>query len=276
MNTSASAVERGQTQSHGLQGRWASLRLLLLAAIGIGAAGLAAPVAAGATWGERIERASAYADSRQGVVYFAVTGEGGQLHGRHRFRAAPSASVLKAMLLVAYLRRESVRHRDLMDAERALLGPMIRRSANEPATRIIGLVGTSGVNRVALVAGMRKFRLELPIWGHSEITARDQAFFLRSIDAYLPERHRRYGMRLLNRIVPSQRWGIPPVKPLGWTIYFKGGWGDGSGVVTHQVALLERGDRRISLAILTTGNPSHEYGTRTIRGIAKRLLRGLE
>jgi hypothetical protein len=47
-------------------------------------------------------------------------------------------------------------------------------------------------------------------------------------------------------------------------------------VVTHQVALLKRGDRRVSLAILTTGNPSHPYGTETIRGIAKRLLRGLE
>ena len=55
---------------------------------------------------------------------------------------------------------------------------MIRRSANEPASRIIGIVGSSGVYRVARRAGMRKFVLHLPIWGHSEITSRDQAALL--------------------------------------------------------------------------------------------------
>jgi hypothetical protein len=45
--------------------------------------------------------------------------------------------------------------------------------------------------------------------------------------------------------------------------------------VDHQVALLRRGDRRVSLAILTTGSPSHEYAKRTLRGVGARLLRGL-
>ena len=85
-----------------------------------------------------------------------------------------------------------------------------------------------------------------------------------------------YGMRLSRSIVPSQRWGIPPVKPEGWRIYFKGGWGSGSGAVTHQVALLRQGERRISLAILTQWNPSQAYGEQTIQGVARRLLRGLQ
>jgi hypothetical protein len=80
-------------------------------------------------------------------------------------------------------------------------------------------------------------------------------------------------MRLLARIVPSQRWGIPPVVPDGWRIHFKGGWGSGTGRVTHQSALLLRGGERIALSILTQWNPSRAYGTATIRGIAKRLLR---
>jgi beta-lactamase family protein len=190
-------------------------------------------------------------------------------------RVAPSASVLKAMLLVAYLRRDSVRHRALTAYDRSLLRPMIRRSANEPANRIVGIVGRAGVNRVARRAGMRKFVLHLPIWGHSEITARDQARFFRKIDSHLPARHRAYGMRLLATVIPSQRWGIPTVKPEGWRIYFKGGWGSGTGRVTHQVALLRKGDVRISLAVLTQFNPSQAYGERTIRGVARRLLRGL-
>jgi hypothetical protein len=42
------------------------------------------------------------------------------------------------------------------------------------------------------------------------------------------------------------------------------------------VAFLEQGETRISLAILTEHNPSHRYGTATIRGVAARLLRGVD
>ena len=179
------------------------------------------------------------------------------------------------MLLVAYLNRASVRSRAIRDTDRALLGPMIRRSDNDTANRVIGLVGAAGIYRVASRARMDRFVLRLPIWGLSEITARDQARFFRRIDAYVPVRHRVYARFLLSHIIASQRWGIPPVVPDGYRIFFKGGWASGTGRVTHQVALLEKGETRISLAILTEFNPSHRYGTATIRGVAARLLRGV-
>src|SRR3954453_5815371 len=91
----------------------------------------------------------------------------------------------------------------------------------------------------------------------------------------MPPRHRTYGMRLLARIVPRQRWGIARVRPPGWRLYFKGGWGSGTGWVAPQVPLLTRGGERVSIAILTQFNGSHAYGKETLRGIAKRLLRGL-
>jgi hypothetical protein len=37
----------------------------------------------------------------------------------------------------------------------------------------------------------------------------------------------------------------------------QGGWGSGTDWVNHQVALLRRGRRRLSVAILVTSNPSH-------------------
>ncbi len=52
-------------------------------------------------------------------------------------------------------------------------------------------------------------------------------------------------------------------------IFFKGGWRTG---ITHQIGLLEKGDRRIALAVLTTGEPSIPYGEQTIQGIAQRVL----
>ncbi len=75
--------------------------------------------------------------------------------------------------------------------------------------------------------------------------------------------------------MPEQRWGLARVAPKGWRLHFKGGWGSATGEVNHQVALLRRRDQRVAVAILTEGNPSHEYGARTLRGVAARLLRGL-
>jgi hypothetical protein len=97
-------------------------------------------------------------------------------------------------------------------------------------------------------------------------------FFYR-IDRLVPRRHRGYTRAVLKSIVPSQRWGIPTVRPPGWTIHFKGGWGSGTGAVTHQSALLRKGDKRIAVAVITRFNPTHAYGTWTIRGVAARLLR---
>jgi hypothetical protein len=114
-----------------------------------------------------------------------------------------------------------------------------------------------------------------PVWGMSSIDAADQARYFLRIDAFMPARHRRYAMRLLGSIVPAQRWGIGRVRRPGWALYFKGGWGSGTGAVDHQVALLKRGSRRFSVAIMTTSSPSHDYAKQTLRGVAARLLRGL-
>jgi hypothetical protein len=226
-------------------------------------------------WQANVSAAARYAESRGGVESFAVVTERGRLLGRYKERAYPSASVLKAMLMVAYLNRPAVRGRDLTGGERSLLEPMIRWSANEPATYFVRLLRHEPLNRLAARAGMKRFRLVISPWGRSEITAEDQARFFARIDLLTPPRHRAYARRLLATVVASQRWGIPPAKPPRWRIFLKGGWGLGTGWVTHQVALLERGERRVAVAILTRRNRNHEYGTETIRGIATRLLRGL-
>ena len=214
-----------------------------------------------------------YAAARAGQISFSVR-TGGRLYGVDTRRTVPSASVLKAMLLVAYLREPDVRGRPLRRADRALLEPMIRWSDNVAATRVRDIVGNGGLVRLAHRVGMRAFA-PAAIWGLSRIDAADQTLFFLHIDRYVPARHRATALRLLSSIVPSQRWGIGRVRPAGWALYFKGGWGSGTGAVDHQVALLRRGKRRVSVAILTTSSPSHAYGKQTLRGVAARLLRGL-
>ncbi|MEA2412399.1 MAG: hypothetical protein QOC77_2960 [Thermoleophilaceae bacterium] len=215
-----------------------------------------------------------YASHRHGSIAFSVR-TGSSVYGWHERRTFPSASVLKAMLLVAYLNEHSVRHRALRSSERALLSPMIRRSDNAAASAVLGRVGTGRLRALARRARMHRFTPVTPIWGNSRIDAADQARFFYRIDRLVPARHRRYAMYLLAHVVPSQRWGIGRVVPHGWHAYFKGGWGSGTGRVDHQVALLTRGHERVSVAILTLADGSHAYGKETLRGVAKRLLRGL-
>jgi hypothetical protein len=224
-------------------------------------------------WTPHIASAARWAQTRQGSITFAVRTDE-HLWGRGVDRQVPSASVFKAMLLTTYLRRASVRHRDLTDADKALLAPMIRRSDNVAATRVRDLVGNAAVVRLAHRVGMTRFRVA-QVWGLSQITARDQTTYFLHIDRFVPKRHRYYAMRLLRTIVPSQRWGFAQVVPDGWTLYFKGGWGSGTGAVDHQVGLLQRGAERVAIAVLTLNSPSHDYGKATLRGVAKRLLRGL-
>src|SRR3954469_17674513 len=91
-----------------------------------------------------IDSARDYAAQRPGTVAFAVRSDTG-FAGVGVDRVFPSASVLKAMLLVAYARH--ARDRPFTAAERALLSPMIRRSDNAAASTIFTRVGVRRLER---------------------------------------------------------------------------------------------------------------------------------
>jgi hypothetical protein len=214
-----------------------------------------------------IRRARRFARSRQGVVAFAVLDSEHRPRGLRRTTAFPSASVSKAMLLVAALRRTDGMR--LSDTTRRLLRAMITVSDNDAANAVYAQVGGAGLGRVAVAADMRKFT-DVGHWAGARVTSADQARLFLRIDKLVPAAHRRYARKLLSSIVTPQRWGI--ARAARWAhakVFFKGGWRDG---ITHQVALLERGGRRIALAVLTSGSPSIAYGEETIERIASRVL----
>jgi beta-lactamase class A len=248
--------------------RRAALALVVLAALPSTAAADAPQ-----NWRPHVNDARAYAVSRLGEVSFAVRTEE-DFWAFRPDRVVRSASVIKAMFMVAYLNRAGVRDRPLRPDARRLLSKMIRRSDNDAATTIRNIVGDAAIVRLAHRAHMTRFAVA-PIWGLSHITARDQTRLFLTIETLIPERHRATAMTLLRTIVPEQRWGIARARPSRWRLYFKGGWGSGTGAVDHQVAQLRRGKLRVAVAIMTTGNPSHEYGKATLEGVAKRLLQSL-
>ncbi len=224
-------------------------------------------------WRPGTAAAVAYARSRTGDIAFAVRTRQ-RLYGYRADHAEWSASVVKAMLLVAYLDSGAVRNRALTSHDTSVLGPMIEASDNGAAQVIFDTVGQQGLRALAQRVGMTGFATN-PVWGATSIDARDQTHFFLHIDSDVVARHRSYAMRLLRNVIPAQRWGIGELALPGWELYFKGGWGYGTGLEDHQVALLVRGCARVSVAVLTMYDGSQAYGEATLKGIFTRLLRGL-
>jgi hypothetical protein len=203
---------------------------------------------------------------------FALIDSHGHLRGYAPHRRYVTASVVKAMLLVARLRQ--IGNRVPSAADRAVLDPMIQVSDNDSAGVAYGWVGDAGLLAVAKLARMRDLTVG-GHWGNVHFSAADQAGFFLRFDRLVPPRSRAYARRLLSSIVSYQRWGFSRFSlRRGWHTFFKGGWRQtGLGSLVHEAALFERGGRRFSLAVLTDGNPSHDYGTETLRGVARRIFR---
>jgi hypothetical protein len=203
---------------------------------------------------------------------FALIDTRGRLRGFEPHRSYVSASVVKAMLLVARLRQ--IGNRMPSESDRGVLRPMIRVSDNDAADVAYSWVGDAGLLAIGRRARMRELTTG-GHWGATYFSAADQARFFRRFDRLVPSHSRAYARRLLSSIVGYQRWGFARVASRhGWRIFFKGGWRRTElGSLVHEAALFEHGRRRFSLAVLTDGNPSHDYGTATLRGVAKRLLR---
>lgn len=108
-------------------------------------------------WRPTIEEAVAFAEGRDNSTSFAAIGTDGRMVGHRASTSAPQASVLEVMFLVAYRRQADVRDRALTQDDRALLEPMIRRSENEPATRIADDLGPDPMYALAEEAGMQEF-----------------------------------------------------------------------------------------------------------------------
>jgi hypothetical protein len=217
--------------------------------------------------------AIAYARTRVGDIAFAVR-TGHAFYGYRPDHVEWSASMVKSMMLVAYLDEPSVADRDLNGHDGSLLWPMITQSNNDDADQVYEIIGAGALYGLAARVGMGSFSTQ-SIWGETHVTARGLTKFFLHIDSYVVPRHQGYAMAALSNVEPSERWGVGEVSPRGWKLYFKGGWGSGTGLIDSQVALLRRGCSRVSVAVLTMYDGSHAYGKATLRGLFARLLHGV-
>jgi hypothetical protein len=181
-----------------------------------------------------------------------------------------SNSLVKATVMAAYLRRRDVRGRPLRADERALLGPMIRRSANGPVGVLIRRMGgVEPLRRVARAVGHRGFRPVAGLWGTSLVSAGGQARLFARLASLLPPRHKDYAMGLLRSVVPSQRWGLARARPAGWGIAFKAGW-NGRGRVNQAARYTCHGE--VVVVVVLVEGRSHGTSIRRQEQAGRRLL----
>ena len=106
----------------------------------------------------------------------------GHLAGARVRQHFQTASVVKVMMLVAYLQMLQARHRPLTAAGNALLYPMIHISDNDAASAVLAAVGSAAIARVARESGMSDYAPAAGWWAFTQTSAADQARFMLALD----------------------------------------------------------------------------------------------
>jgi hypothetical protein len=218
-----------------------------------------------------IAAAARYLDSRAARTSFAVVDSTGHVSGLRLHERFETASVVKVMMLTAYLQMLAAQHRGLSSSDTALLYPMIHISDNSAASAVFSIVGGIAVARVAREAGMTDYAPGVGWWAYTQTSAIDQARLFFMLDRLIPQRFYGYARYLMSTIEPSQSWGIPPVARPRWQVFFKTGALPERGLF-NEVGRLERGPLTFTIAVFTDGDPSMGYGEQTIEGVAANLL----
>ena len=232
--------------------------------------GLGVPVAAYPS-AKAIAAAARFLDGRAGRTSFAVVDSRGRVSGVRMHEHFQTASVVKVMMLVAYLQMLNAQHRGLRAADTSLLYPMIHISDNNAASAVLAIVGEPALARVARESGMSDYAPGVGWWAYTQTSAADQARFFFALDQLIPPRFYGYARGLLSGIEPSQSWGIPPVARPLWQVFFKTGALPSEGLF-NEVGRLERPGVTFTIAVFTSGDPSMSYGEQTIQGVAAALL----
>ena len=222
-----------------------------------------------------IARAERYLNSRGGHTALAIVDSEDRLSGIRDHDPFITGSVVKAMLLVAYLRRLDAQGKHRVDSySNSFLYPLIHVSDNHAATRCWSIVGNGALYALAHAAGMTEFSVTSD-WGSAMLSAADQAKFFFNMDMLIPREFVGYARFLLSTIADYESWGIPAIaRPRGYAVFFKGGWRPSPDTyLVHQIARVEGHHRTFSLAVMTDGDPDMGYGIDTIEGVTAALLR---
>jgi hypothetical protein len=227
-----------------------------------------------------------YLHGRGGTVTAAVYDmRTGQTWTVGSTRPQAEASVVKLDILETLLARDPG---GLPAADRPLATQMIEDSNNDAATSLwYAARGAKGIGAYDSAAGLEHTTpsscvqcagFAWPGWGLTTTTPTDQLKLLWQLagpGTPLSSSARTYALSLLKNVTADQRWGVTGGVPAGVTVALKNGWLPLNAASTdwqiNSVGWVSGHGRDYLIAVLTTGNPSEQYGINTIDGLSVRV-----
>ncbi|RFC74189.1 serine hydrolase [Streptomyces sp. AcE210] len=192
-----------------------------------------------------------------------------------------SASVVKVTVLATLLWDAKKTNRYLTTREANLATAMITKSDNAATTSLWKQLGTTKVKGFLKAAGMTR---TVPgsggYWGLTQINVQDEQKLLSLVTAknsVLSDNSRAYILKLMGKVVASQRWGTPAGAPSSVAVHVKNGWLQRSthGWRVHSIGAFQGGGHDYTISVLTHGNSTMSYGVDTIQAVARAIHKDL-
>jgi beta-lactamase class A len=230
--------------------------------------------------------AASYLSTRTGTVLAAIYDVGtGQTWRLGQGPPQDEASVVKLDVLETLLAERNSNHTGLSVSDRSLTQQMIEDSDNDAATSLWYEVGgATKIRSFNTAAGLADTSpsscvdcpdFPWPGWGLTTTIAADQLVLLRELiepSSLLTSAERSYALSLMKNVTPAQRWGVSGGVPQEVTVALKNGWlplnGSGTDWQINSVGWISGQGRDYLMAVLTTGNPTEQYGIDTIDQVA--------
>jgi len=195
--------------------------------------------------------------------------------------AFDSASVVKVTVLSTLLWDAKKHDRYLTSRENSLATAMITKSDNNATTALWKQLGVTKVKGFLKAAGMTQTKPGANgYWGLTQITVQDEQKLLKLITAknsVLSDNSRAYILKLMGKVISSQRWGTPAGAPAGVSVHVKNGWLPRAthGWRVHSVGTFNGAGRDYMITVLTHGNSTMNYGVTTIQNVARAIHKDL-
>ena len=230
--------------------------------------------------------AASYLSARTGTVLAAVYDlRTGQTWSLGAGPPQAEASVVKLDVLETLLAERGGGSAGLAASDRSLAEQMIEDSDNGAATSLWYEVGgPDKIRAFNAAAGLTQTSpsscvvcpgFAWPGWGLTTTVPDDQIALLRELvepGPLLTPADRSYALSLMENVTPSQRWGVSGGVPAGVTVALKNGWlpldSSDTNWQINSVGWISGRGRDYLMAVLTTGNPTEQYGISTIDGLA--------
>ncbi len=196
-----------------------------------------------------------------------------------------SASIVKLEILAAVMLRLQDAGSPIDGNLDRLLAPMIEQSDNSATDAVVAWLGGLGVVQDAAIRlgmGSTNSTWAADNWGATLTSTDDQVTLVRSLlvgGGPIDVDHRAIARQYLERVDPSQAWGVGSAAPLGGSALVKNGWylnlAGGNGMTDrwrlNSVGLVTAPDgRQWSVAVMGDTWPSYSSGVASIEALARR------